>query len=293
MTEQLKPTRGDVKDKKAGQTLIVSAVAQLVTLAVLALMFWIYTTQNEVIGTLAGQLSAQQKQFDVCKDKPVGTPGCTKKVSADADKIVDKAKIPVIGVPVPGPRGEPGLDAPQASEIQAMIVTELAKTNPKLTPSQVQQIARVAASLVPKPADGKTPTTEQLKPLIAVAVAVFCGEDRCVGKPGRDGKDGQDAPAPTDEYLRALVNESLAAYCNQDNRPCQGAVGPTGPQGPAGPSGPAGSTGAAGRSVTDTDCVGEGSDSHWTVSYSDGTTDTAAGPCKISSTPQTLLKAGR
>lgn len=60
-----------------------------------------------------------------------------------------------------------------------------------------------------------------------------------------------------------------------------GATGETGPQGPVGPQGNPGATGAtgsAGRGITDMDCQDDGT---WLISYSDGTTDTARGPCRI------------
>lgn len=63
-----------------------------------------------------------------------------------------------------------------------------------------------------------------------------------------------------------------------------GEAGPKGEPGPAGPQGdpgPAGPTGAAGRGVQSTVC---GDDSHWHVTYTDGTTEDA-GVCRVAPLP--------
>lgn len=77
------------------------------------------------------------------------------------------------------------------------------------------------------------------------------------GSDGRDGTSGERGPAGAD-----------------------GAVGPSGEQGPTGPEGPAGPAGVNGRSVKSTQCVGEGRDSYWQTTYSDGAVENSGGPCK-------------
>lgn len=97
---------------------------------------------------------------------------------------------------------------------------------------------------------------------------------RCVGAAGPKGDPGEQGPqGPQGE---------------------PGAAGETGPQGPAGPQGDPGATGAtgpagqAGRGISDTDCQPDGT---WLISYTDGTTDTARGPCRIV-VPPTEAKTG-
>jgi hypothetical protein len=192
-----------------------------------------------------------------------------------------------------------GLSDEQEAAVRMILVTEISRLKPTMSADLVDQVAKATVPLIPRPKDGHTPTRAELQPLVQATVAAACAEGKCTGKTGAEGpkgKDGQDAPPPSEEYLRSLIVSELTAYCSQDSRPCQGAVGPAGPigsQGPPGPPGPKGDT-VTPKSIEDTDCVGEGADSHWTISYSDGTTDTASGPCKVSSaTPPTLLKAGR
>lgn len=84
---------------------------------------------------------------------------------------------------------------------------------------------------------------------------------RCVGPQGAAGERGEPGP--------------------QGSQGDPGATGETGPQGTAGPQGDpgtTGATGAAGRGIKDTDCQDDGT---WLITYTDGTTDTARGPCRI------------
>lgn len=86
------------------------------------------------------------------------------------------------------------------------------------------------------------------------------GED---GAPGSGGAPGEDGP--------------------------QGPPGASGPQGPPGASGPQGPPGAGGPqgppgvSVTDVKCVDDDTSvgSRWVVTFSNGTTTTSDGPCRI------------
>lgn len=69
-----------------------------------------------------------------------------------------------------------------------------------------------------------------------------------------------------------------------------GPTGDTGPAGPPGPPGPTGATGPAGppgpgRGVQSFDCQGVGASSSWVVTYTDGTTQQIAGPCRVPIAP--------
>lgn len=115
---------------------------------------------------------------------------------------------------------EPGLTETQ---VRNVVKEEVAKRNLTLTPAQVQTVATAASKLVPKPKDGKTPTTAEITPLVSTALATFCANDAC------RGKDGTDAPAVTAEQLQAQV----AAYCEPRND-CVGSDGKNGENGAAG-----------------------------------------------------------
>lgn len=121
------------------------------------------------------------------------------------------------------------------------------------------------------------------------------GEDGTDGSDGNDGTNGEDgAPGPA-----GTDGANGASGVN-------GADGEPGPQGPPGPRGPAGADGSPGadglpgpagadgtdgedgppgtdgRGISSVHCVGEGDGSHWEVVYTDGTTQTSEGPCRLS-----------
>lgn len=226
--------------------------------------------------------------------------GELKKSVEEANRRLAAAGKPTVPVPtVTTPAIPDGLTVEQTAAVRAVVVDQLARQHVTLTQPEISQIARAAAALIPKPKDGVTPTVKQLQPIAVAAVAAYCTADRCVrqgkdGKPGEPGATvtgppGKDAPTITDEQLYAQAQKALLAYCSLESKPCQGAIGPTGPIGPGGPQGPAG---PAAVSISDTDCVGNGADSYWRISYSDGTTGTATGPCRIDLVPPVTPQEG-
>jgi hypothetical protein len=72
------------------------------------------------------------------------------------------------------------------------------------------------------------------------ALNTFCGPDRCRGPQGDPGRDGADAPPPTQEQ----VDLAVAHYCDAHNQ-CQGPAGQPGVDGQPGPQGPPGPPGAS------------------------------------------------
>jgi hypothetical protein len=231
-------------------------------------------------GQALTQASAASQQAQAATD---ATKEANRRLAALGKPTVPVPTITVSPTPVPQPEG---LTAQQTLAVRGIIAAELVRHHPELTGDQVVQISRVAASLVPKPADGKTPTVAELTPLAQAAQRAFCLDGRCTPKPGAEGKPGatgspgaqgvagKDAPPVTDEQLRPLIVSELAVFCAQDSKPCKGDDGDTG------------ANGTDGRSVIDTDCVGEGSDSKWVITYdkpfSDGsTTQTRMGPCRV------------
>lgn len=210
-------------------------------------------------------------------------------VAANAKALAEaNARLVALGkTPVPVPP-TPKASAPvqvdefteaEAVAVRLIVADEISRTPAKVTQAEINQIARVAAALVPKPADGKTPTPTELKPVIEAVLAAFCAEDRCVGERGEvgpkgdTGDRGQDAPAVTDAQLLTAAQQALTAYCAGDTKPCQGKDGKDAPPP---------------YSVVDQDCVGDGNDSVWKIYLSNGTdqkTFTTKGPCRIGPDP--------
>ena len=135
------------------------------------------------------------------------------KSARDAEQLEQQVKDlgakPVVTptvVPSSGPTGaEKNLTA---EEVRSIVTDELARYKVTITQAEITQIARVAASMVPRPADGKTPTAAQLRPLVQVAIATYCANDRCVGKPGRDGNDGDDGTNGADGLTAKMRRRS-------------------------------------------------------------------------------------
>ena len=218
------------------------------------------------VETLKGQVSANGQLAQSAKD-----------AADEANRRLAAAGKPTVPVPSVAPVSPepPQVSSVTMADVRALVVSELAQYKATVSQDQISQIARVAAAMVPKPADGKTPTTAELQPMVQAAITAFCVGDKCVGKsgadgkPGKDGRDGKDAPAVTDEQLLAAAQQALATYCAADSHPCEGKPGVNGTNG---------ADGKDGRGITDIDCQDDGT---WLIYYSDGTTDTARGPCRI------------
>lgn len=109
------------------------------------------------------------------------------------------------------------------------------------------------------------------------------GED---GTDGTDGTDGADSEVPGPPGPAGEDGEDGATGAKGD----RGATGERGPAGapgkdstvpgPAGPAGATGAAGADGRGIRDIQCVGNGSESYWSITLTDGTTLAGGGPCK-------------
>lgn len=194
-------------------------------------------------------------------------------------RLVALGKTPV-PTPTLTPAATPdGLDAEETAAVRLIVADQLALQKVTITQAEITQIARVAAQLVPKPADGKSPTVAQIQPVVTAALAAYCTGDKCVGKTGtsgrdgRDGTDGKDAPKVTDAELLKAAQQALAAYCAGETSPCDGKVGPSGQDGADAPV------------MVDMDCLGDGNDSYWRMQFDKGPDKTAMGPCRIGPEP--------
>lgn len=98
------------------------------------------------------------------------------------------------------------------------------------------------------------------------------------GRDGRDGVDGQPGPAGPAGPPGADGADGA------DGKPGPpGPEGPQGPVGPEGPQGPAGRDGDDGRGIASISCDTDTDD--WTVTYTDDTTETIDGPCRVQTVP--------
>lgn len=99
------------------------------------------------------------------------------------------------------------------------------------------------------------------------------GVDGPDGAPGVDGSPGPQGPTGAPGADGATGAAGADGQDGADGAP--GAPGETGPQGPAGVDGV---DGADGRGVVSVTCEADGS---WLITYTDDTTSTTPGPCRI------------
>lgn len=218
--------------------------------------------------------TAQQRQIDAV------TAGLS-----EANRRLDAAGKPTVHVPVVTPSPEPPppdeFTADEAAAVRQIVSQQLSLQKVSITQAEISQIARTAAALIPKPADGKTPTAAEMQRYAQISVAAYCAGDRCrapvvtppPGPRGPQGEKGDPAPKITDEELLASAKLALAAYCAQDNKPCDGKPGADGVNGKDAPT------------VADMDCLGDDTESYWRIQFSSGPDRTALGPCRIGPDP--------
>ena len=239
------------------------------TVLVLAIGFSVLWIQSGTDGRRIDGLEKQNAGSQTTIAAVAADAAAARKAAEQANQRLKEAGKPTVPIPSPTTAVEPAPAPLSESQVRSIVSTAIRAYQPTLTSSQVEQIARVTAPKVARPKDGRTPTTEELQPLIANAVASYCTEDRCVGKPGKD------APPISDEKLSTMIDQALASYCAQRNS-CIGKPGADSTV-----PGPPGSTGPAGRGiVSGPTCMGSGSDSYWLTRYSDDTEQRQDGPCR-------------
>ena len=97
---------------------------------------------------------------------------------------------------------------------------------------------------------------------------------RCVGAQGAAGERGETGP-------QGPQGEPGATGEKGDQGP-PGVAGKDGADGKPGVDGTNGTDGKDGRGIADTDCQEDGT---WLITYTDGTTDTTRGPCRVMAPP--------
>jgi hypothetical protein len=119
-------------------------------------------------------------------------------------------------------------------------------------------------------------------------VGPLCGAKGSPGADGSPGANGSRGPAGADGVsITGVTQDGCDLIVSFSN----GTSTRTGPWcGPSGADGTDGADGKDGRSVEDVDCVGEGKDSHWVVTFreSDGSTTTKQidKQCDVSNAPE-------
>ena len=182
-----------------------------------------------------------------------------------------------------------GLMAADRDAAQASAVSEQ---------SQKQEIAQEAQAVICTADDVDVydqALCERLEAVAAEPAVSVVGPKGDKGEPGRNGRDGRDgAPGRNGtngaDGADGVGRDGLAGLAGRDGSSITGpegpagAVGPTGPPGPIGPAGiagPAGPAGADGRGIKDMQCIGDGQDSYVLVTFTDDTTTTWDGPCRL------------
>jgi hypothetical protein len=111
--------------------------------------------------------------------------------------------------------------------------------------------------------NGRDATDEQVQRAVDVYCDLRTDCDGPQGLPGVDGSPGTPGVAGQDG-----ANSTVP--------------GPQGDPGPAGPAGADGTPGADGRGIASTTCQDDGT---WLITYTDSTTETTDGPCRVSLIP--------
>jgi hypothetical protein len=237
----------------------VVVMATLMLLAVPSLLYLGHRGQAAEEGQAAGEDLAGQV-LAVCRAGGAEAAKLRAQGSCEkAGQIEQPASKPDATTTVIAPPSTVTASAPRGvseADVRRLVAAALTQAQVKLTAAQTQTLVNGVLARIRQPADGRTPTQDELQALAQAAVATFCAEDRCQGK---KGDKGDDAPAITDEQFQT----QFAAYCAAHND-CRG------------------DKGEAGRGITSgPTCIGTGSESYWLTRYSDDTEQRQQGPCRL------------
>lgn len=245
MSEQTPPpvlaTDRGERDRRTGRLLIGSGLYNLLATVIIAVMAGVIISQTGAISRLSAGLTQQRSQFEACKDKPAGYRGCTQAVAAEPSVIVKQGGRGPMGLT--GSAGAVGAPGPQGP------------TGPAGPPGPTGPPGPVGK---PGPPPGCA--------LLSTA---------CVGATGSQGPKGATGPQG---------DQGPAGEQGPKGDPgAQGDQGPAGPEGKQGLQGEMGAQGPQGVGISSTICTDDDTTdgSHWVITYSNGTQDTAKGPCRV------------
>ena len=154
--------------------------------------------------------------------------------------------------------------------------------------SQKQEIAQEAQAVICTAADVQVYDQDLCARLEAVATEPAnpaAGPKGDKGDPGRDGRDGKDSTVPGPAGPPGKdgsdgLDSLIAGPPGATGAPGKDSSVP-GPAGPPGADGADGAPGADGRGISSVTCEGTGDASYWVVTYTDGTSQTSTGPCRL------------
>lgn len=273
------------------------AMKWLLGVAVAALLVWVIylvAQVNDRADDLSSRLEvAQSERADLERVNEEQSKDIDKRGSAIRTantRLKDAGKPPVTipdqAVSVPKVDGQPVLTS---SDVLTLIEAEVKSQHPDLTTAQKEALtssaAVKAAARIPAPedgADGKdgtdAPSLDDLRPIIRAEVAKIPAPS-----------DGQDGRTPSAEEVAAAITTLCGGDCGgpagadgkagvdgQDG--VDGTDGRDGVDGTNGVDGKAGQDGKDGRSITAVSCDAAGD---WQITFSDGTTSTITGPCRV------------
>lgn len=241
-----------------------------------ALVIWMLFQQDAAMDRLASNYDALHQEYQSLYSEAV-TGGVDPEAPAPDEvpaEAIDAPSLPIAEEePDPGPSGPRG-PGPTQDQVVSALASYCSVNNCKPTPT----VAQVAAAISNYCADGqcrgeKGEKGDDAEPVtaeqIGAAVADYCAEGACQGANGQDGEDGR---TPTEAEIRAYIQDEVATYC-QENNNCQGDPGTPGATGDTGPAG------KDGRGIETTTCPDD-EDDDWVIHYTDGSSETVAGPCR-------------
>lgn len=270
--------RAEAAVKKLRRTAFVVLAGLL---AIFLLLLWALDrkTQETARKTAAQTVAKAGINLAQQLDKACDDPALRAKypVLCDRAKQVAAASPGAAGAQgLPGPPGPSGANGrpPTTAEInQAVTLYCAAHAGCAGTPSQAQVLAAVTAYCAgdrcrgPQGSQGATGSP-------GAAVTGPPGPSGASGGPGPSGPPGATVtgpagppgPGPTVQQIA----DAVAAWCSAHG----GCAGPAGPSGEAGPAGPPGPTGPTGNGILTVQCTGGPHNITFTITYTDGTTQT-------------------
>lgn len=243
---------------------LVALIALVLALAAAAGVTWDWRQRAESAERAA--VSFAQQVQEACAEG--GLPVDGRDLCPRADEIVEDPAAP----PVPED-GEDGRDAPPPTDeqVQGAVEALCSRTTCAVPPTMAQVVRAVTTLLASGEYDGEDgedgqdalpPDPAELQAMAAQAVLGYCDAGpQCDA--GEDGSDG-----PTVEEVQAMVAAEVARqiagavedYCEaQPDGTCQG---------------------VAGVGVEKVECPDD-EDDDWLWTFSDGTTQTVTGPCRV------------